>query len=142
MSTFEKNCSWDSKSDDKLVVRKGRHFTPRNFFRFKPKDDAQRVIICEQRFCIIAAQQVNTVNLCEHLQHHHKIQYELAMKDKGTTSKNPSLQSSTSLEVIPVESPVWLARFFSFLLMCNKCFCRKNENPVKNRDFNSQGEKS
>ncbi|KAI5085553.1 zinc finger BED domain-containing protein 1-like, partial [Silurus meridionalis] len=63
-------------------------------FRFKPDDDAQRVVICKQCFGIVAAPQGNTTNLYNHLRRHHKIQYELAMKDKGATPKNTSRQTT------------------------------------------------
>ncbi len=34
-------------------------------------------------------------NLYNHLQHHHKIQYELAVKDKKTTSEIPAARQET-----------------------------------------------
>ncbi len=65
-----------------------------NFFGFKPDDDdVQGIIISKQCFCIVAALQGNTKILYNHLQRHHRIQYELTMKDKGTTSKNLSRQT-------------------------------------------------
>ncbi len=57
-----------------------------NFFGFKPDNDAQGLIICRHCFVIITAPQGSTANLCKHLQRHHKIQYELTVKDKRTTS--------------------------------------------------------
>ncbi len=55
-----------------------------NFFEFKADNDAQVVIICKQCFGNVAAQQGITLH-DKHLQRHHKIQYELVMKDKRTT---------------------------------------------------------
>ncbi|KAI5107252.1 zinc finger BED domain-containing protein 1-like [Silurus meridionalis] len=77
-----------------LVTKKGAHCTVWNFFGFKPDDDAQRVVICKQCFGIVAAPQGNTTNLYNHLRRRHKIQYELAMKDKGATPKNTSRQTT------------------------------------------------
>ncbi|XP_057208062.1 E3 SUMO-protein ligase ZBED1-like [Triplophysa rosa] len=47
---------------------------------------------------IVAAPQGNTTNLYNHLKRHHKIQYELAMRDKGATPKYASrLTTQTSI---------------------------------------------
>ncbi len=63
------------ESDDLLMPKKGGHSTAVELR--KPDDDAQGVIICKQRFGIVAAQQVNTTNLFNHLQRYHNIQNEL-----------------------------------------------------------------
>lgn len=81
------NPGGDGESEDVtiLVQKKGAHSTVWNFLRFKPEDDAQRIIICKQCFGIVRVPQGNTTNLYNHLKCHHKIQYELGMKDKEAT---------------------------------------------------------
>ncbi|XP_073708964.1 E3 SUMO-protein ligase ZBED1-like [Garra rufa] len=96
MSQSVENSGGDGESENvtKLVQKKGAHSTVWNFFGFKPEDDAQTVIICKQCFGIVAAPQGNTTNLYNHLKRHHKIQYELAMKDKGATTQSTSRQTT------------------------------------------------
>lgn len=97
MNPSVENPGGDGESEDvttTLLQKKGAHSTVWNFFGFKPEDDAQRVIICKQCFCIVAAPQGNTTNLYNHLKRHHKIQYELAMRDKGATPQNTSRQTT------------------------------------------------
>ncbi len=91
MNPSVENPGGDGESEDVsiLVQKKGAHSTVWNFFGFKSQDDAQRVVICKQCFGIVAAPQGNTTNLYNHLKRHHRIQYELAMKDKGATPQIP-----------------------------------------------------
>jgi len=100
MSDTEENPGGEGESDVDvsttvlLIPKKGAHSIVWNFFGFKPDDDAQGVILCKQCFGIVAATQGNTTNLYNHLKRHHKVEYDLAMKDKQTTSQNPSRQTT------------------------------------------------
>ncbi len=96
MNPSVENPGGDGESEDVsiLVQKKGAHSTVWNFFGYKSQDDAQRVVICKQCFGIVAAPQGNTTNLYNHLKRHHRIQYELAMKDKGATPQNTSRQTT------------------------------------------------
>lgn len=95
------NASVDNPGDERqsdnvtiLVLKE----VPCGTFRFSPNDDAQEVILYKQCFGIITAAQGNTTPIYIHLKNHHKIQYELSMKDKGATPKNTSrLNAQTSL---------------------------------------------
>ncbi len=61
-----------------------------NFFGFKPDDDdVKGIIISKQCFCIVAALQGNAKILYNHLQRHHRIQYEF--KGMGLFSTHLSL---------------------------------------------------
>lgn len=88
-SDTEENPSGEDMSDDVHIRACGTFF-----FRFKPSNDVQGVIICKQCFGIVAALQGNSMDLYNHLKRHHKIQYELAMKDKQTTSQKPTCKTT------------------------------------------------
>ena len=80
-----------------LVPKKGPHSsTVWNFFGFDPEDVAQKNVIC-MHYAPVKAKTGNIVNRLNHLQRHHKIQYEQATKDKPKNKKSGRQTTQTSI---------------------------------------------
>lgn len=80
-----------------LVPKKGPHSSSMwNFFGFAPDDDLQKQAICMQCHGIVKTKSGNTINLLNHFERHHKIQYEQATKDNPKKKKpgRPTTQTS------------------------------------------------
>ncbi len=138
-SQIQVSISGDSERNDQLLPKKGGYSTVWNFFRFKSDNNAQEVITWKQCFGTVTASQGNATNLYNLLQRHHKIQHELPMKDKGTTSENPSSRTGDQHFIMGyAESPVWTACFCIYLCAIN--VFEKMRIVWENRDLSSRGE--
>ena len=72
----------------RLVPKRGPHSsTVWKFFGFEPDDEPQKRVICMHCYAPVKTKTGNTMNLLNHLQRHHKIQYEQATKDKPKKKK-------------------------------------------------------
>ena len=82
----------------RLVPKKGHHTsTVWHFFGFNPDDESQKRVICMHCYAHVKTKTGNTMNLLNHLQRHHKIQYEQATRDKPKKKKSGQQTTQTSI---------------------------------------------
>lgn len=71
------------------LTKKGSHSEAWTFFGFGQDDESQNHVHCRQFFATVAEHQGNTTNLYNHLKHHLKLQYDVALKATKKSAENP-----------------------------------------------------
>ncbi|XP_060785451.1 E3 SUMO-protein ligase ZBED1-like [Neoarius graeffei] len=79
------------KTRIELVPKKGSHSAVWKYFGFKPDDDKQSEVHCKVCSALIEAPQGNTINLYNHLKHHHKVEYDEAVQGKKQTQTQTTI---------------------------------------------------
>ena len=85
------------QTQTELVPKKGSHSVVWKYFGFKQNNEGQSKGICKACFAIVAAPQSNTTNLYQHLNRHHKVQYDEAVQGKKKSESRPTLTTQTSI---------------------------------------------
>ena len=65
-----------------LVPKIGGTSVVWNYFGFRQDDESQSNVLCKACLTVVATTKGNTTDLYQHLQRHHKVQYDEAVRGK------------------------------------------------------------